>query len=75
MLFVIMLANVQTFVEKRRDKRTYFMKSVARSLIEPYAQQRLHAKQTPKQVRIIIESCGMKPEDHTADTPDAHTAE
>ena len=53
--FVIMLANVEAFAAKRRDQRTYFMKSVARSLIKPYAQQRLHAIQTPKQVRKTIE--------------------
>lgn len=72
--FVIMSANVEAFAAKRRDQRTYFMKSVARSLIKPYAQQRLHAIQTPKQVRKTIESCGIKPEEFEAEENDAQTA-
>ena len=72
--FVIMSANVEAVAAKRRDQRTYFMKSVARSLIKPYAQQRLHAIQTPKQVRKTIESCGIEPEEFEAEENDAQTA-
>ena len=36
---------------------------------------RLYAIQTSKQIRQIIESCGMKPEHHTAEERDVHAAE
>ena len=73
--FVIMSANVPAFAANKRDKRTYFMKSVARSLIEPYAKQRLYGIQTPKQVRQIIESCGIKREGYAAEERDINSAE
>ena len=73
--FVIMSANVPAFAANKRDKRTYFMKSVARSLIELYAKQRLYGIQTPKQVRQIIESCGMKRKGHAAEERDVNSAE
>lgn len=74
--FVIMSANVPAFAaNNKKDKRTYFMKSVARALIEPYAKQRLCAIQTPKQVRQIIESCGIKHEGHAAEERDVNSAD
>ena len=73
--FVIMSANVPAFAANKRDKRTYFMKSVARSLIKLYAKQRLYGIQTPKQVRQIIESCGIKREGHAAEERNVNFAE
>ena len=73
--FVIMSANVPAFAANKRNKRTYFMKSVARSLIESYAKQRLYGIQTSKQVRQIIESCAVKREDHVAEERDVNSAE
>ena len=70
-----MSANVPAFAVNKRDKRTYFMKSVARSLIEPNAKQRLYAIHTSKQVRQIIESGGIKREDHAAEERDVNSAE
>ena len=70
-----MSANMPPFAVNKRDKRTYFVKSVARSLIEPYAKQRLYAIQTPKQVRQIIESVGIKREEHAAEERDVNSAE
>ena len=70
--YVILLAKRPAYSSYSKDKRVYFMKSVASSLISLYAQQRLQPQQIPKIIWRVIENCGITSKIHElqlADTP------
>ena len=58
--YAILTMNKPNFGGNRNDKRVHFMKEIAKFLITPHAQSRFEAIQTPRIVKLVIESCGMK---------------